>query len=176
MLYTNDYFYSLPAPFLQPPTLMNYLHNILSNYKDWVQLIKVGKEQSKRVSKCSLNKHRLYSKSQPPVSAACGSNISANVFLIKAAAAARMNMVRIHRQISPFPPTLTYTLKHTHSHKLTYVNLCTPKKHASTHFFLWVHAFLHTVKITILTVCCLESFFIADTLMKNVWLNVVCII
>lgn len=74
----------------------------------------------------------------PPISTTCGSNISTNVFLIKAASAARMNMVRIHRQISPFPPTCTCMPKHTHSTHTTahapmhwHLNTC---KHI--HFFM----------------------------------------
>lgn len=91
--------------------LPSYLHNFLNNYDDWVQLIKMEKDQCKCLSKCALNNERLYSKRPPPISVAYGSNISPNVFLIKAAAAACMNMVRIHRQIScaPPPPQNTHT-------------------------------------------------------------------
>lgn len=65
------------------------------------------KAQCKCLSKCA-----------PPVCVAYGSNISPNVFLIKAAAAVCMNMIRIHRQITPPPPQhghnrlYAWTLKH----------------------------------------------------------------
>lgn len=103
--------------------LADHLPLSINNYKDQVPLMKGGS-----VGVCPSVRwiRRVCILNPPPICTACGSNISPNVFLIRAAAAAHMNMVRIHRQISPFPQTHI----HTHIHACTHT-----KAHGNTHFY-----------------------------------------